>query len=281
MTALLDSLAEQSFCAPFEVIVVDNDAAGGAATAVEAAKTRHPELNIRYSVEPQKGISFARNTAVSLAAGDFLAWIDDDETAAENWLLSLWMTRSINNVDAVFGPVIPVFPQGSRSWPRRSGVFERPQHPTGTKIDAREARTGNALVKAAWLCSIISPFDTKLANTGGEDYDFFARIEDRGARFEWCNEAEVFEMVPIERQRLVWILERRLRASTYYWRSRSATKVRMAIRASTGGVACIVFGFAGVIMAPFGFHRAVRLWCLAMNGLGRAVAISEVQWKGY
>ncbi|HTJ55513.1 MAG TPA: glycosyltransferase family A protein [Nitrosospira sp.] len=27
----------------------------------------------------KKGISFARDTAASLAAGDFLAWIDDDE----------------------------------------------------------------------------------------------------------------------------------------------------------------------------------------------------------
>ncbi|SFH17834.1 Glycosyl transferase family 2 [Nitrosospira sp. Nsp14] len=281
LAELLDSLAEQNFREPFEIIVVDNDAAGSAVTTVDNTKMRHPELNIIYSVELQKGISFARNTAVSLARGDFLAWIDDDETAAESWLMSLWATRLINDVDAVFGPVIPVFPRGSRVWPARSGLFERPRHSTGTKIDPREARTGNALVKASWLCNVASPFDPKLANCGGEDYDFFARIADQGARFEWCDEAEVFEMVPFERQRLAWILERRLRASTYYWRSRSASRVRMVIRASAGGVACIVFAFAGVIMAPFAFHRAVRLWCLAMNGLGRAVAISGVQWKGY
>ena len=86
MAELLDSLAEQNFPEPFEIIVVDNDAAGGAATTVGDAKMRHPELDIRYSVELQKGISFARNTAVSLAVGKFLAWIDDDETATENWL---------------------------------------------------------------------------------------------------------------------------------------------------------------------------------------------------
>ena len=40
---------------------------GGAVTTVDNAKIRHPELDIRYSVELQKGISFARNTAVSLA----------------------------------------------------------------------------------------------------------------------------------------------------------------------------------------------------------------------
>ena len=79
LAALLDSLALQTFQDPFEVIVVDNDAAGSAADTVEIAKIRYPKLDIRYVVEPQKGISFARNTAASLAAGDFLAWIDDDE----------------------------------------------------------------------------------------------------------------------------------------------------------------------------------------------------------
>ena len=102
LAELLDSLAEQNFREPFEIIVVDNDAANSAVTTVDNAKMRHPELNIRYSVELQKGISFARNTAVSLARGDFLAWIDDDETAAESWLMSLWATRLINDVDAIW-----------------------------------------------------------------------------------------------------------------------------------------------------------------------------------
>lgn len=167
LAELLDSLARQNFRKPFEIIVVDNDSAGSAATTVGDAKMRHPELEIRYSVEFEKGISFARNTAVSLATGDFLAWIDDDETAAKNWLMSLWMTQSINDADAVFGPVIPVFPHGSRSWPARSCIFDRPRHPTGTKIDAQEARTGNALVKAGWFRNAGLRFDIRLANTGG------------------------------------------------------------------------------------------------------------------
>ncbi|MEO8768068.1 MAG: glycosyltransferase family A protein, partial [Nitrosospira sp.] len=107
---LLDSLAKQSFSERFEVIVVDNDKMASAAKVVEAGKKRHPDLNIQYTVEVKKGISFARNTAALLATGNFLAWIDDDETAGENWLISLWISRSINDADAVFGPVIPVFP---------------------------------------------------------------------------------------------------------------------------------------------------------------------------
>jgi glycosyltransferase involved in cell wall biosynthesis len=280
LAMLLDSLAGQTFLDPFEVIVVDNDAAGSAAPTVEAAKERHPMLNIRYAIEPQKGISFARNTAASLSVGDFLAWIDDDETAAKNWLMSLWMTCSISNSDGVFGPVIPVFARGSPSWTRRSGMFDRLRHRTGTKIDAREARTGNAFVKAKWFRAEM-PFDPKFANTGGEDYDFFSRINARGARFEWCDEAEVFEAVPLERQRLIWILERQLRVSALYWRIRSKSRAEMIIRAGVGAVACVILGLAGGVVAPFGFHHTVRLWCRAMRSLGRVVAMSGLRWRGY
>lgn len=281
VVALLDSLARQSFSKFFETIVVDNDAAGSAAEIVENAKVRHPGLNIRFIVEQRKGISFARNTAVSLARGDFVAWIDDDETASVNWLTALFAAQAASGADGIFGPVIPIFPEGSRPWPKRSGVFERPRHRTGTQIDAREARTGNALVKAEWFRTDVPPFDTRLADTGGEDYDFFARLENRGARFEWCDEAEVFELVPFERQRLAWVLERGLRGAVNYWSGRPASGVRMAIQASRGGAEFAVFGIAGIMAAPFGLHYAIRMWRRAVGGLGRIVALSGVRWNGY
>jgi glycosyltransferase involved in cell wall biosynthesis len=281
VAALLDSVARQSFFGCLQTIVVDNDAAGSAEQAVENAKARHARLNILYAVEPRKGISFARNTAVSLARGHFVAWIDDDETASENWLSALLAALTSSGADGVFGPVIPVFPEGSRPWSRRSGVFERPRHQTGTQIDAREARTGNALVKADWFRTDIPPFDIRLANTGGEDYDFFARMESRGARFEWCDEAEVFELVPFDRQRLTWVLERRLRSAVNYWCSRPASGVRLAIRASIGGAEFAVFGIAGMMAAPFGLHFAIRLWRRAIGGLGRIVALTGARWDGY
>lgn len=277
---LLNSLAQQTL-APREIIIVDNDPAGGADKIVQIARKFHPNLSIRYAIEPRKGISFARNTAASLARGDFIAWIDDDETASENWLLSLYAAQAASDADGVFGPVIPIFPQGSRSWPKRSGVFERPRHLTGTQIDVREARSGNALVKTGLLRTDVSPFDIGFANTGGEDSDFFVRMESRGARFEWCDEAEVFELVPLDRQRLGWVLERRLRAAMHFWRRHPASRFRHAIRASVGGAMFVVFGIAGIIVAPLGLHRSIRLWLYAAGGLGRIFALTGVRWDAY
>jgi succinoglycan biosynthesis protein ExoM len=281
LAVLLDSLAAQIFAGFFEIIVVDNDPGGSASEVIERARTQYPDFSISYVVEPQKGISFARNTAVSLAVGDFVAWIDDDENATAVWLESLWETLLLENADAVFGPVVPFFPDGSLSWARRSGLFDRPRHRTGTPINAREARTGNALVKAAWFRTYDPPFDPRLANTGGEDYDFFFRIQNQGAKFIWCDEAVVYELVPFERQQPKWMLERRLRGSVNYWRNHPSTTLRKAIRAVTGGGVFLICGVAGVAAAPFGLHRAVRLWWRAMGGLGRVVALTGFKWKGY
>jgi glycosyltransferase involved in cell wall biosynthesis len=281
LALLLDSLAEQSFSERIETIIVDNDPKGSASNTVERVKNQHPKLRIRYAVEPRKGIAYARNTAVSLAAGEFIAWIDDDETATDNWLEALWKTRSQADADAVFGPVVPFFPEGSPRWAKRSGLFDRPRHVTGTVIDVREARTGNALVKAGWFRTLVPPFDARFANTGGEDYNFFARIQSQGARFHWCDEAVVYEVVPFERQQPKWMLERRLRGSVNYWRVHPSSTVQKTVRALMGGSVFIVCGLAGIAAAPFGFHRAVRLWWRAMGGLGRVVSLTRLTWKGY
>ena len=281
LSLLLNSLARQSFHGLFEIIVVDNDPNGSASDVIDRTKQQHPAFSIRYAVEPKKGISFARNTAASLAAGDFIAWIDDDETATKDWLDLLWKTRSLEDADAVFGPVVPAFPEGSRSWARRSGLYDRPRHVTGTVIDAREARTGNALVKANWFHVLAPPFDTRLANSGGEDYDFFARMQGRGAKFQWCDEAVAYEVVPFERQQPKWMLERRLRGSVNYWRAHPSSAAVKAVRALMGGGIFISCGLAGIAAAPFGLHRAVRLWWRAMGGLGRVVALTKFTWKGY
>ena len=55
-----------------------------------------------------------------------------------------------------------------------------------------------------------TPFDPNLGRTGGEDADFLGRVERSGGLFVWCNEARVYEAVPIERQTLTYHLRRAL-----------------------------------------------------------------------
>lgn len=280
LAALLMSLEKQRVNTGFEVIVVDNDPAGGAAIVIQEVQERHPRFLLRYEMELTKGISFARNKALTLARGQFLAWIDDDEIACDNWLSALCATQAQFGADAVFGPVLPIYPASSPRWARQSGLFDRPRHITGSTVAPEEARTGNAFVKASWFSVRQPVFDPKLANIGGEDFDFFSYIADREAYFVWCDEAVVSELAPLERQKILWVLERKLRGSTNYWQSRGRSWAGLA-RACGGMIAFVIFCVAGFVVLPFGLHRGVRLWSNAMAALGRVLAVSGLQWKGY
>ena len=281
---LLKSLATQTLAlSRFEVIVVDNDPAASAKAVIQEAAQSYPELLVRYEIEPLPGISFARNKTVALAKGELLAFIDDDEWAASNWLSDL-VGNMTGQIDAVLGPVIPQYPAGTRSWVIKSGFFERPRFVTGTLIGSRHCRTGNALVKAGWLKSRQpAAFDLRFAHTGGEDYDFFQWLETRGGRFIWCDTAVVNEAVPLARQSLNFVFERCFRTSIRYWREAYAVHPQWWIvhKASAGLIGGAAFVLIGALVLPFSAGKAVQLCCKGVKGFGRAAALTNKVFVGY
>lgn len=282
---LLDGLAHQTLGPDkFEVIVVDNDAAASARTTVQEAMRRHPALVLRYDIEPTRGISTARNKTVALAVGQWLAFIDDDEQPAGTWLADLLATMMTFDADAVLGPVLPHFPPTSRAWVIKSRFFERPRFPTGTVLEHKGGRTGNALVKAQQVKSRRpEAFDVDFSRSGGEDLDFFQWLARRGGKLVWCDTAEVHEEVPAARQNLRYMLERSLRVSTIYWRSvnRDRSTIASLGEAALGLVIGISFALLGLGSLPAGIHWAARRWVTSAKGFGRMAALSGSNIVGY
>ena len=285
LVGLLHSLGQQQLAgARIEVIVVDNDPAATAKAAVEQFACSHPAMAVRYDVEPRSGISYARNRTVELAQGTLLAFVDDDEIAATDWLQSLLETLSGVQADAAFGPVIPVFEPGSKQWAMKGGFFERPRLPQGQFIKAREARTGNALLHARWARERQPvPFSEELALSGGEDVEFFTWMESQEAKLVWSDNAIVSEVVPIERQRIAWLLERRLRASVTNWRGHYTKQpmLRNLAHAGVGGTASLVALLAGIAAFPFSRVLALKCWVKTMTWGGRIGALLGIKLRGY
>jgi hypothetical protein len=71
-------------------------------------------------------------------------------------------------------------------------------------------RSGNVLFGRQILEDIDAPFDPKHGRTGGEDAHFFENMLHAGRSFIWCNEASVFEEVPVERQKRNYFIRRAL-----------------------------------------------------------------------
>lgn len=99
----------------WEVLVIENDSIS--VPAVHAVIERHRgRLPLRHVVEPQIGLSIARNTAVHCARGEYLAYFDDDAEAAEGWLAALFNSCIVNRPDFCGGPTLPLYMKPKPDW---------------------------------------------------------------------------------------------------------------------------------------------------------------------
>jgi succinoglycan biosynthesis protein ExoM len=217
LARLLDALANQIVDAAFafDVVVVDNDSDRSSEEVVRS-NALSKDIEVSYYGEPERNISLARNRAVRNAAGNLIAFIDDDERPVSDWLVHLYRTMKRHGADAVLGPVIPDFPAAAPSWLKKGRLFDRKRHPTGSSISAGDARTGNVLMDRSLFAEGQLWFDPAFGRTGGEDSDFFARQFREGRVFVWCDEAIAYEAVPSERCKALFHVRRLWRAGTLH-----------------------------------------------------------------
>ena len=219
----LTSLLEQQAGIEYEVVLVDNDRGGSAQAVFQelAGAFARRGRSIQYGIEPEQGISAARNRCVQMARGRYVAFLDDDETADPKWLETLHGAILKYEADGVFGPVIPYFPDGFPEW--QKPLFARKCAPTGCDIRDRWMATGNVLVKTDVLRRRAGPFNAALGRIGGGDQEIFRWLSDRGARFVWCNEALAYEVQSLERASLKWHLRRAYRGGWGFSRQKATS----------------------------------------------------------
>jgi succinoglycan biosynthesis protein ExoM len=209
LKSLLDDLREQETGGLFtySVLIVDNDYRGSAKGVVsefEAEKKIHTD----YYVQPEQNIALARNMAIEHATGDFIVFIDDDESPIRRWLLTLFEACIKHNVDGVLGPVHPRYAVNPPRWVVEGKFYDRRTYPTGFVIGWRMGRTGNTILNKKIFDGMTAPFRPEFRT--GEDQDFFRRMIEKGHVFIWCNEAVAYETVPPIRWNRSFLLKRAL-----------------------------------------------------------------------
>ncbi len=206
---LLQALEEQETDGlfTFSIVVADNDGTRSA-EAIVAEFAADATIAVTYCVQPQQNISLTRNKAIENAAGDYIAFIDDDEFPIKRWLVTLFRALNEYKVDGVLGPVRRYFEQPPPKWLIKGDFYQRAAYVTGLAIDWRKGRTGNVLLKSDLFAGDARPFRPEFRQ--GEDQDFFHRMIEKGCRFIWCNEAIAYELVPPIRWKRSFMLRRAL-----------------------------------------------------------------------
>lgn len=207
------SIAEQQLPegTRLRLIIADNDEQPSARPAIEQAG-RTAGLDLLYVHAPARNISIARNACLDAATADWIAFIDDDETAPPDWLSRLIARRE--GVEVVFGVSEARFEPGTSGWIRQ-GDFH--SNRLGERDGAHNGYTCNVLIDRRFVVRHGIRFDRELGQIGGEDTLFFREMLDKGGRFAYAPDAVVHEPIPVARSNLAWLARRRYRAGQIHW----------------------------------------------------------------
>lgn len=207
----IQSVLDQNTESDFEIIVIDNDTEKTAQKIIEQYKTR-----VQYFLQPLKGLSHARNMAVSKANGRFILFIDDDEYADKNWLSNMVVCQKKYLADVVLGKVVYEIPDKFPLYIKRSSYFARKNITTGEKATLNEGYTGNTFVKRELFNLRTPPFLSEFNHTGGEDSEFFNFLLSKQANIVFCNDAVIYETQDEKRLKVSWFYKRGYRVGYNY-----------------------------------------------------------------
>lgn len=188
----------------FEIILMDNDrgASAQASADILAQEAKAKQIDFTYAIEPEAGVANARNSAVKLAKGKFIAFLDDDEVALENWLEMLVAAQNETKAEVVFGPIEARLEQGYQEPHDFFKVFFSRLLEGPNRIIEKPYGCGNCLLAVAATKELPQPFNPMTNDTGGEDDLLWAYIASRGGKFGWAEKAWVYEDVP--KNRATW-----------------------------------------------------------------------------
>jgi len=210
LRALLNSLTILTGAQGIEIVVSDNDAAGEGAAVCQNLPADYP-FTVHSLVEPQAGISPARNAVVNKAlslAPEFLAFLDDDERPSTDWLSELLRIQKETNADVVGGPTLSEFPAEVDDEQKNNPYFGADLGiADGAACQLQAA--GNFLIKAS-VIKTMAPviFLPEFAQSGGEDLAFFTQLAQNKATMHWAANAIVHEAVPANRLTQDWMKSR-------------------------------------------------------------------------
>ncbi|PIQ84090.1 MAG: glycosyl transferase family 2 [Candidatus Omnitrophica bacterium CG11_big_fil_rev_8_21_14_0_20_63_9] len=275
-----------------EVIVVDNNSADSTKMVVEEAG-RGSRIPIRYLFEPRQGKSYACNTAIEQAQGEFVAFVDDDVVPESGWAQALCDAFLSFRADCVGGKVLPLWAQTPPSW-LMSETVRKPiwdllallDH--GNGVITANASDNNFLYGANFAfrkkaLKDIGPFRVDLGPAGsrplrGEDADIVSRFLKAGKKVIYTPHAIVHHKVSQQRMQMTYI-----RQWKYLWGK--TTSLMHPIHARLPGwlvKECIGHGMRaltayGQRKRENGIQHELQFW----TQLGQIVGMVERRWRRY
>lgn len=203
---VLQSIAAGGF-GDYEIVLVNNNSTDGTESECQRFAKDHPEVAMRYCVEKQQGLSYARNRGIMESQGEVLVYVDDDAVVNREYLQTYadFFNRNKEAV-AAGGPITPRYdgceePSWMSHYTRQLvtgelnlGTRER-EFPKGAFPGG-----GNAAYRKS-VFNEVGLFNIELGRKGNsligaEEKDLFDKMTSRGMKFYYLPNAILYHLIP-------------------------------------------------------------------------------------
>lgn len=206
----LSHVAQNIFPAEnYEIVLVNNNSTDSTESECQRFSKDHPEVQFRYFVETQQGLSYARNRGIDESRGDILVFLDDDSFVKSDYLSNLQKQMDKHPEAMAFGgKITPLFesaevPKWLSKWTyswvsaidkgEKVTLFEGNSYPIGANMGFRK----ECLDK----CGI---FNTELGRSkknlmAGEEKDLFNRLKEHNMPIYYFPDIHVEHVIPPQR----------------------------------------------------------------------------------
>lgn len=204
---LLDSIVANDLPKQdYEIILVDNNCTDNTREICCTFASDHADVMFRYTIEPQQGLSAARNKGIKEATGDILVYIDDD-AIVDTWYLRTITEYMDKNHDcmACGGPIYPLYETQEPDWMTRwTKELLTAYMYFGDKVRVypgeRYPGGGNAAYRAQ-VFEEVGLFNTDLGRKGdslmgAEEKDIFDKMRSRGWRPVYLPKMILHHIIP-------------------------------------------------------------------------------------
>lgn len=201
---------------PWEIVVVDNASTDNTSQLLSAHEWRPSGVPVRVVREMRLGLSNARNRAIREAHGEYLLFVDDDETADPNWLVAYEHDMLRYKPDALGGRIEVLFEHGERPvWLQDEllGFLGNLDHGDGRWLTdhATPFYGGNFAVRKD-IFTKVGEFDAELGrkgrvNAGGEDTEFYRRLLASDHTIRWVPGAIIYHRIQADKLRRRYFLD--------------------------------------------------------------------------
>ncbi|PWB59922.1 MAG: glycosyl transferase family 2 [Nitrosomonadales bacterium] len=201
---------------PWELLIVDNASTDGTGAWLAQGGWQRLDIGCRVVQEIRLGVAHARNRALVEAKGEYVVFLDDDETPEPDWLVNLERVIDAHQPAAIGGRIRAHLPGGRPDWLTDEllgflgeldyGPVERALTGASTPIF-----TGNAVFHRQTVLDV-GGFDGNLGRrgniqSGGEDTELYRRLVKLKKPVYWAPRAVIHHRIESWKLRRSYFLQ--------------------------------------------------------------------------